>query len=111
MPAPPGLHFHRYDAPGAREIRDTVALIHRDAYAQRIEPGDSFESHEAFMQRFDAYAAGGGFDLAVAYLDDQPAGQAWGWPLADGTRRWHGLAAEPEPGFTREDGTRSRSPT
>ncbi len=84
-----------------------MALIHRDAYATRIEPGDSFESHQAFMERFDAYTDGGGFDLVLAYLGDQPAGQAWGWPLTSSTRWWDGLSAEPESGFTRDDGTRT----
>jgi GNAT superfamily N-acetyltransferase len=105
--ASPGLHFQRYNAAGAREIRDMVALIHRDAYAARIEPGDPFESHQAFMERFDAYTAGRGFDLVLACLDNQPAGQAWGWPLTSSTRWWDGLPAEPEPGFTREDCTRT----
>ncbi len=59
------------------------------------------------MERFSAYTASDSFDLVIAYLNDQPAGQAWGWPLTESTRWWDGLSAEPEPGFTREDGTRT----
>jgi hypothetical protein len=33
------------------------------------------------MERFDAYASRDGFDFIIAWLDDEPVGQAWGWPL------------------------------
>lgn len=105
----PGLTFQHYDAAGAREIRDTVAIIHRDAYVERIKSGNPFYTPEAFLRRFDSYTAGQGFDMVVASLDGAPAGQAWGWPLSAqrGTRWWDGLVGEPEPGFALEDGTRT----
>ncbi len=59
------------------------------------------------QSRFDSYASIPGFDLVVAYSDGEPAGQAWGWPLAHGNRWWEGLDHEPEPGFTVEDGSRT----
>ena len=60
------------------------------------------------MSRFDAYTTAPGFELVIAYTDDGEAvGQAWGWPLGAESKWGAGLAAEPEPGFTREDGTRT----
>ncbi|GLX05729.1 GNAT family N-acetyltransferase [Microbispora sp. NBRC 16548] len=99
--------FKRFDAAGAREQREIVSLIHRDAYAERIATGDAFASDQAFMTRFDAYTSRDGFDLVMAYVGDEPVGQAWGWPLPPDTRWWNGLEAEPEPGFIVEDGSRT----
>lgn len=102
------LEFRRYDAEQARVIRDTVEAIYRDAYSAAIASGDPFDSPEQFMRRFDAYTGSGrGFDMVVAYLDGEPIGQTWGWPLGPDTAWWQGLASEPEPGFTEEDGTRT----
>jgi ribosomal protein S18 acetylase RimI-like enzyme len=104
-----GLKFQRYDAAGARQIRDAVALIHQEAYVERIKSGNPFYTPEAFLRRFDSYTASDGFEMVVAYLDGEPAGQTWGWPLTQqrGARWWDGLVSEPEPGFTHEDGTRT----
>lgn len=101
--------FRRYDAAGAREIRSTVEFVYKDSYIDAIASGHPFESVETFMRRFDVYTAGAGFDLVVAYRDGEPAGQTWGWSLTarGGTAWWGGLQAEPEPGFTREDGKRT----
>ena len=74
------LTFRRYDAQAARAVRGTVALIHRDAYADAIASGDPFESHEAFMRRFDAHITHPSFDLVIGYVGDEPVGQTWGWP-------------------------------
>jgi ribosomal protein S18 acetylase RimI-like enzyme len=105
---PANLTFRRYDAAAARTVRDLVADIHRDAYAEEIATTDPFASEEAFMTRFDAYTARDGFDLLIA-VDDagQAIGQAWGWPLTPGTGWWHGLIKAPEPDFTAEDGRRT----
>ena len=107
MSAPNSLDIERYDAAGALKMRDAVSMIHREAYAQRIKSGDPFSADEAFMRRFDSYTAIAGFDMILAFLDGHPVGQAWGWPLGSDTQWWDGLSAEPEPGFTMEDGTRT----
>lgn len=101
----PALAFRRYDAAGARSVKELVAEIHRDAYGE----GSGFSSGEAFMRRYDAYAARDGFDLLIAELDGTAVGQAWGWPLDEGAVDgwWSGLLDEPEPGFTQEDGRRT----
>ena len=101
------LAFRRYDRDEARAARATVETIYRGAYTEAIERGDPFDSPDAFMHRFDAYTQGRAFDLVIAYADGEPAGQSWGWPLAPGSKWWDGLDAEPEPGFTVEDGQRT----
>ncbi|MFD0900068.1 GNAT family N-acetyltransferase [Actinomadura sediminis] len=104
----PEFEFRRYDAEQARAVRTTVEDVYRDAYADAIASGDPFDSPEQFMTRFDAYTASGrGFDMVVAYLDGEPVGQTWGWPLGADTAWWRGLLEEPEPGFTEENGTRT----
>lgn len=100
--------FRRFDHIGARKIRDTVQDVYRRAYVDLIATGDPFESLEASMERFDSYLRAPGFDLVVLYLDGEPIGQAWGWPLGENTAGWNGLQLdEDDPEFTREDGTRT----
>ncbi len=97
--------FRRCDSQGARAVRATVALIHRDAYADAIASGDPFESHETFMQRFDAHTRHPSLDLVIAYIGDEPVGQIWGWPepLNDAVAQ-PATAGEPEPGLADESG-------
>ncbi|MGH3780521.1 MAG: GNAT family N-acetyltransferase [Pseudonocardiaceae bacterium] len=104
---PSGLSFQRFDAVGGRAQRDTVELIYCDAYVDFVASGDPFRSVETFMSRFDAYTSRDGFDQVIAYLDGEPVGQSWGWALRPNSAWWHGLLAEPEPGFTVEDGIRT----
>jgi GNAT superfamily N-acetyltransferase len=103
----PDVTFRRYGPADAREIRTTVEVIYKDSYIEAIASGHPFDTVETFMHRFDAYTAGSGFDMVIAYHDGEPAGQTWGWPLQEGASWWAGLSAEPEPGFTREDGHRT----
>ncbi len=103
----PGREFRRLSPEDARQARGTVEAIFRGAYVADIESGDPFDTPEAFMERFDVYAANPRLDLVIAYQDGQPVGQSWGWPLAAGSRWWEGLTSEPEPGFIDEDGTRT----
>jgi GNAT superfamily N-acetyltransferase len=101
------LEFRRLGAQGARAARETVEVVFRGAYWADIEAGDLFDTPEAFMGRFDAYASNPLLDLVIAFEDGEPVGQAWGWPLGRGSRWWEGLESEPEPGFTDEDGART----
>jgi ribosomal protein S18 acetylase RimI-like enzyme len=105
------MTFQRMNAAAARDHRDLVADIHRDAYADRITAGDSFASDLAFMDRFDAYTTRESFDLVFAHVPgpegEVAVGQAWGWALDARSRWWEGLEAEPEPGFTTETGRRT----
>lgn len=102
------LEFRRFDHRGARVIRETVQDVYARAYAEAIATGDPFESLEASMNRFDAYLRAPGFDLVMLYLDGEPVGQAWGWPLGEHNAGWAGLQLdEKDPEFTCEDGTRT----
>jgi GNAT superfamily N-acetyltransferase len=104
---PSAVQFRRFDRAGAREQRDIVALIHRDAYAADNASRDAFAGESAFMQRFDAYTSRSEFDLVIAYRCNEPIGQTWGWALGPTTAWWDDLTSEPEPGFTVEDGHRT----
>lgn len=84
------IQFLRLDAAGAWARRDAIAAIHRDAYADRIESGDSFESPEAFMKRFDSHARHPSFDLLIAQVDSEPVGQVWGFPDKPTIASWPG---------------------
>lgn len=106
MSNPAQLTFRRYLGPAARDVRATVEAIYRDSYTPE-QQADPFNSPDTWMRRFDAYTSGSGFDLVIAYADGESAGQAWGWPLTAQSKWWTGLVAEPEPGFTSEDGTRT----
>jgi GNAT superfamily N-acetyltransferase len=103
----PSLEFRRLGAAAARESRATVEAIYRGAYAAAIESGDPFEQPGAFMGRFDSYAGNPLLELVIAYRDGEPAGQAWGWPLAARSQWWADLESAPEPGFADEDGIRT----
>lgn len=106
MSNPAPLTFQRYRGPSARDVRATVEAIYRASYTPE-QQADPFNSPDTWMRRFDAYTSASGFDLVIARAGEEPAGQAWGWPLTAQSRWWTGLVAEPEPGFTAEDGIRT----
>lgn len=107
MTSRPPLFFRRYGPADARVIRRTVEEIYRDSYSDK-QQADPFSAADAWMRRFDVYAAISGFDLVITYAaDEEPVGQAWGWPLAAQSDWWTGLLSEPAPGFTVEDGSRT----
>jgi GNAT superfamily N-acetyltransferase len=101
------LIFRRYNAVEANAARAVVETVFRGGYWQALEEGDPFDTPEAFMGRFDAYASNPSLDLVIAFDDGEPVGQTWGWPLGPSSRWWEGLNPEPETGFTVEDGTRT----
>lgn len=102
-----GISFYRYDANEARRLRETVESIYVRSYVDPIFKDNAFDEIDAFMHRFDAYAAQASFDLIIAYKADDPIGQAWGWPLTERSRWWEGLLHEPDPNFTHETGDRT----
>jgi hypothetical protein len=101
------LIFRHCDAGAAQDARDLVEKIYRGSYSDDQQQ-DPFSAGGRWMQRFDAYTAERGFSLVMAFTPDgEPAAQAWGWPLYANTTWWDGLEAEPDAGFSREDGTRT----
>lgn len=81
----PDLRLQRYGPEDVSALRETVASVHRAAYADAIASGDPFESHAAFMQRFDSHARHPELDLVIAYMGSDPVGQTWGFPIAKPT--------------------------
>jgi ribosomal protein S18 acetylase RimI-like enzyme len=75
----PDLKFRRYDAQGARALRDTIDFVRSDAYADTIASGNPFYSTEAFMRRFDSHTTAPSFELVMAFVGDEPVGQIWGF--------------------------------
>ena len=73
------LEFRRYNATTARHLRNVVEEIYAGSYTDAIANGGPFHSASAFMTRFDSYVKIDGFDLVIAYDQDKPAGQTWGW--------------------------------
>ncbi|WP_280362301.1 GNAT family N-acetyltransferase [Nocardia wallacei] len=104
--------FSRYDADQARGLRATVEEIYRRSYVEAIASGELFDSPTEFMARFDAYTEPHrtrGFELVIARVDGEPAGQAWGWPLGPNAGWWRGLRLDSgDVGeFTAENGFRT----
>ncbi|MBF6135896.1 GNAT family N-acetyltransferase [Nocardia otitidiscaviarum] len=107
-----GLAFRHCSATQARELRDVVEDIYRRSYVDAIASGDPFDSPTEFMHRFDAYTdpgRGSGFELVMATVHGETAGQTWGWPLPPNTRWWEGLTLDEGDidAFTVEDGART----
>jgi ribosomal protein S18 acetylase RimI-like enzyme len=102
-----GVSFRRHDAHQARELFDVVEEIYRKSYVEAIASGNQFNSVDAFMRRFQSYSSRAGLDLVVAYHNDDPIGQTWGWPLGKENRWWDGIKSKPDPHFTDEDGRRT----
>ena len=101
-----GVSFRRYDAAEHRHLSKTVEEIYRASYVEAIESGHSFDSVEAFMARFNSYSCLPDLDLVIAYSDEGPIGQTWGWPRKD-SGWWNGVTPKPEAHFTEEDGRRT----
>jgi GNAT superfamily N-acetyltransferase len=99
--------FRRWDGPGASAQRETVARIHRDAYADQILAGVAYNGEEAYADRFDACTVRLRFELLMAFVDEEPVGQTWGWALGPTNAWWVGLLDELDPEFTRENGKRT----
>nr|WP_083905257.1 GNAT family N-acetyltransferase [Nocardia transvalensis] len=89
-----------------------VEDIYRRSYVEAIASGDLFDSPDEFMARFDAYtdpARSRGFELVVARIEGEPAGQTWGWPLLPNAAWWRNLELEEgdRGEFTAETGVRT----
>jgi ribosomal protein S18 acetylase RimI-like enzyme len=54
-------------------------LVHRYAYADIIAYAGPFEPPETFMERFDGHTSHPDLGFVIAYIGDEPVGQAWGF--------------------------------
>lgn len=103
----PDLTLRRYNAVGARQIRDMVEVVYKDSYVEAIASGDPFDSADAFMARFDSYTSGAELDVVIAFARGEPVGQTWGWPLRPDTHVWRGVTPLLPEDFTTETGHRT----
>ncbi|MEV5648721.1 GNAT family N-acetyltransferase [Nocardia sp. NPDC052254] len=106
------IYLRHYNADEAQALRAQVRLIFQGSYIPDDDPGDAFASTDAFMHRFDSYTDPSrprGFELVVAWLREEPMGQAWGWPLGSDTHWWSGLQLDrgDVQKFVAEDGNRT----
>lgn len=99
------LRLQRYGPQDARALRETIASVHRDSYADAIASGDPFESPAAFIQRFDNHARHPELDLVIAYAGSDPVGQTWGFPEAVPTIGDSRLFVQSSPGSGQANGT------
>ena len=104
----PEVTFQRYDAASARQIRDTVEAIYKGSYVEAMQAAThstrSRRSWDGSTPTPPATASTWSSPTATA----SPSARR-GAPLTQqgGARWWAGLPAEPEPGFTSEDGNRT----
>lgn len=101
-----GPEFRRIDATAA-ESAGIVLDVYVRSYVDAIGSGDPFDAPSTFMHRFQRYAGNPNFDMVVAYVDDEPVGQTWGWPLDPETAWWSGLRTDLGAEFSRETGFRT----
>lgn len=101
-----GIRFRHYDAASAGDILETViAPLYEASHADMSS--NEFYSLERAVERTRGYLRAPGFALVVAYLEDDPIGQAFGYPLPATTRWWTGLTTPVPDDLIHETGTRT----
>lgn len=107
VPGVSGLTAKRYRQPAAIKLAEKVREVYEKSYIKAIESGRLFAEVDSFMERYASYSSNPEIDLVIVYLSGEPIAQTWGWPLSGESMWWTGLVAEPEPGFTVENGRRT----
>lgn len=103
---PPNLTFSRHDAASAEGILDTVIVpVYEASHADVI--GKEFYTAERFADRVRGYFKSPGFEIVIAYIDDAPVGQAFGYVLPPNPAWWTALTTEVPEGLIDETGTRT----
>ncbi|WP_433329672.1 GNAT family N-acetyltransferase [Spirillospora sp. CA-294931] len=103
---PSSLTFTRHDAASAESIIEGVIVpLYEATHGDRLE--DPFYSSQRFAERVRSYFRAPGFEIVVAYLEEIPVGQAFGYSLPANARWWKGLTTPVPDGFTDETGDRT----
>ncbi|MFJ3856150.1 GNAT family N-acetyltransferase [Streptomyces sp. NPDC090085] len=103
----PSLELRYFGHDQAPDIRELLLDIHDEVYAELGE-GTSFETRDRFAWFVDHWSARPGFSCVVGYDQGEPVGYGYGAPLGENAPNSWWKTLEPlDPGFTREDGTRT----
>jgi GNAT superfamily N-acetyltransferase len=100
------IRFSRHDPADAERILEHVIVpVYVASHGDVIDR--AFYSAERFADRFPGYAKAPGFEIVIAYIDDEPVGQAFGYALPREARWWTALTTPVPEGFTEETGSRT----
>jgi ribosomal protein S18 acetylase RimI-like enzyme len=103
---PRNLSFRRHDQDSTEQILDgVIAPLYEASHADVIT--NPFYSSERFVERVRGYLKAPVFEIVIAYIDDAPVGQAFGYALPATARWWEGLTTPVPEGFTTETGRRT----
>lgn len=103
---PDNLTFTRHDPDSALAILDTVIVpLYEASHADVIS--NPFYSGERFAERVRNYIKAPGFEIVIAYIDNEPVGQAFGYTLPATSKWWGGLTTPVPKGFDVETGERT----
>lgn len=98
------LEMRRYDAAGAAALFDQLVEVYLRVYA---DSGDPFFGRDRYERQLSNHLRAAGFELVTCVSGGALAGYVYGFPLAEGTRWWHGLLTEVPPEMTMETGRRT----
>ncbi|MGW0776736.1 GNAT family N-acetyltransferase [Streptomyces sp. NPDC002835] len=84
------LDLRHYSHADLGEIRQTLIVVHADAYADQMD--DPF--HQRFPWFVDHWGGNSGFACVIAWDGSAPAGFAYGAPSAPGREWWRDYVGE-----------------
>lgn len=100
------VNFRHYGAHSVEQIiGNIVSSLYIATHADVIH--DQFYSAEQFADRLRGYAKAPGFEIVIGKIEDDPVGQAFGYPLPQNARWWHGLTTPTDPETIAENGSRT----
>lgn len=106
MPATLPITFTHHDGESVRSVLDAVVLpLYEASHTEVIQ--DPFYSAERFATRVRGYTTSPGFEMVVAEIGGEAAGQAFGYALPAGARWWRGLTTPVDPEMVTETGSRT----
>lgn len=92
---------------GVESVRRIIVDIHVEVRQRDFGLTGPFYSAERFSERLSGHSAATGWGAVVAFDGTEPAGFAYGTPLAPTTRWWAGMTTPLPDGCTTETGRRT----
>lgn len=99
-----GVRLRSFDADEAGPLLDRLVGVYLEVYA---DPDDLFHSEDRYRLQLAGHRSVPGWTLVTCEKGGGLVGYAYGFPLAPGTRWWHGLLTPVPDGFVDEDGRRT----